>query len=149
MEFIDFDVVRLLLDKGANPNEKVAIYGNITVWALFLLSCYEKKDIKNSQAKETWFKAAELMIRKGADRKLKLETTRRENLANRSGPETVKTAKYRKVVTRGGTIAVDIPVELTAVGILREIFGNGKIAEVEAIVPEGMSWSVWNLIPWT
>lgn len=149
VEFIDFDVVRLLLDKGANPNKKVAIYGNITVWALFLLSCYEKKDIKNSQAKETWFKAAELMIRKGADRKLKLETTRRENLANRSGPETEKTAKYRKVVTRGGTIAVHIPVELTAVGILREIFGNGKIAEVEAIVHEGMSWSVWNLIPWT
>lgn len=152
VEFIDFDMVRLLLDKGANPNEKVSIYGNITVWALFLLSCYEKKDIKSSQAKETWFKAAELMIRKGADRKLKLETTRREKMANHLEAETaalVKTAKYRRVVTRGGIIEVDVPVELTAVSILREIFGDGKIAEIEAIVPETSSWSVWNLIPWT
>ena len=149
VEFIDFDMVRLLLGKGANPNEKVSIYGNITVWALFLLSCYEKKDIKNRQAKETWFKAAELMIRKGADRKLKLETTQRETIANRSEAETVKTAKYQKVVTRGGTIEVDVPVEFMAVGILREIFGDSKIAEIEAIVPEGTSWSVWNLISWT
>ena len=152
VEFIDFDMVCLLLNKGANPNEKVSIYGKITVWALFLLSCYEKKNIKNPQAKATWFKAAELMIRKGADRKLKVETTRRETIANRSEAETVsvmKTAKYRRVVKRGGRIEVDVPVELTAVGILRETFGNDKIAEIEAIVPEGTSWGVWNLIPWT
>lgn len=152
VESIDFDMVRMLLEKGANPNEKVSIYGNITVWALFLLSCYEKKDIKDSQAKDTWFKAAELMIRKGADRKLKLETTRREKIANNSETETttlMKTAKYRRVVTRGGMIEVDVLVELTVVGILQEIFGEGKIAEIEAIVPETTSWSVWNLIPWT
>ena len=151
VEFIDFDMVRLLLDRGANPNQKVPIYGNITVWALFLLSCYEKKDIENLQVKDTWFKAAELMIRKGADKKLKLETTRRETFANDPKAETaapLKTAKYRRVVTRGGVIEVDVPVELTAVSILREIFGDGKIAEIEAIVPEGTSWSVWNLVPW-
>ena len=28
--FIVFDIVRLLLDYGANPNKKVLIYGNIT-----------------------------------------------------------------------------------------------------------------------
>jgi len=150
IEFIDFDMVRLLLDKGSNPNKKVSIYGNITVWALFLLSCYEKKDTKNSQAKDTWFKAAELMIRKGADRKLKLETTSREIIGNRSDASTLaKTAKYKKVVTRGGMIEVDVPVELAAVSILAEIFGEGKIAEIEAIVPEGSNWSVWNLLPWT
>ena len=152
VEFIDFDMVRLLLDKGANPNEKVSIYGNITVWALFLLSCYERKDIRNPQAKDTWFKAAEFMIRKGADRKLKLETTRREKIGNRSEAETDalrRTAKYRRVVTRGGMVEVDIPVELTAVSILREIFGDGKIAEIEAIVPEKTTWTLWNLISWT
>ena len=150
VEFIDFDMVRLLLDKGANPNEKVSIYGKMTVWALFLLSCYEKKDIRTPQAKEIWFKAAELMLRKGADRKLKLETTRRETIANRSEAETaaLMTAKYRKVVTRGAMIEVDIPVEVTAVSILREIFGDDKIGEIEAIVPESTSWSMWNLIPW-
>ena len=87
------------------------------------------------------------MIRKGADRKLKLETTRREKI----GAETDalrKTAKYQRVVTRGGMIEVDIPVELTAVSILREIFGDGKIAEIEAIVPEKTAWTVWSLISW-
>ena len=45
-------------------------------------------------------------------------------------------------------IEVDIPVELTAVSMLREIFGDGKIAEIEAIVPEKTARTVWNLISW-
>lgn len=152
VEFVDFDMVCLLVDKGAKPTEKFSIYGNITVWALFLLSCYEKKDIQNVEAKETWFKVAELMIRKGADRKLKLETTRREKVvisseAERS--ELMKTAKYRTSVSRGGMVDMDVLVVLTAVGILREIFGDGKMAEIEAIEPEVTSWSVWNWIHWT
>ena len=153
VEFIDFDMVRLLLDHGADPNEKVSIYGNITIWALFLLLCYENRDMRNLQVKDTWFKAAELMIRKGADRKLKLETTRRETIGKDSDAEStalLKTAKYeRRVVRGGGAIEVDVPVELTAVDILKEVFGDGKIAEIEAIVPERTSWSVWNLFGWT
>ena len=151
-EFIDFDMVRLLLDKGANPNEKVSIYGNMTVWALFLLSCYERKGTKDLQVKETWFKAAELMIRKGADRNLKLETVRREIYKQDSDAESkrvLKTAKYERRVARGGAIEVDVRVEITAVAILKEVFGDGKIAEIEAIVPEKTSWSVWNLLSWT
>ena len=151
VEFVDFDMVRMLLDKGANPNEKVSIYGNITVWALFLLSCYEKKEIQNAQAKKKWFTVAELMIRKGADRELKLETTRREKLAINSEAESTevrKTAKYRTLVTRGGMTEVNVLEELTAVSILRAIFGDGKIAEIEAIEPEVTSWSVWNWTSW-
>lgn len=52
-------------------------------------------------AKDTWFKAAEMKIRKGADRKLKLETTRREIIGNDSGHETTnlaKIVKYKKVM---------------------------------------------------
>ena len=151
MEFIDFDIVRLLLDKGANPNEKVQIYGNITVWALFLLSCFENKEVSTFQVKETWFKAAELMIRNGADRKLKLETTRRERVGKDSDPEStalLKTAKYERRVAWEGVNEVNVPVELTAVDILKEVFGDGKIAEIEAILPERTYWSVWNLLPW-
>ena len=150
VEFIDFDMVRMLLDKGANPNEKVSIYGNITVGGLFLLSCYEKESIKNIQAKETWFKAAEMMIRKGADKGLKLETTRRETVASGSEGDAakLKTAKYRRVVTKGGAVEVDVRVELTAIGLLTEIFGGGRMQEVDAIVPEVKSWSFWNVLPW-
>ena len=145
-------MVRLLLNNGANPNEKVSVYGNITVWALFLLLCYENKHIGNLQVKDTWFKAAERMIRKGADRKLKLETTRRETIGKDSDAEStrlLKTAKYERRVARRGAIEVDVPVELTAVDILKEDFGDGKIAEIEAIVPERTNWSVWNLFSWT
>ena len=153
VEFVDFDMVCLLLDKGAKPNEKVSIYGNITVWALFLLSCYEKKDIQNAQAKETWFKVAELMVRKGADRKLKLETTRRGTPAMQAARKR-KTAKFQTLVkyqtwvTPTEVLEPDVTVELTAEGILREIFGDGKIAEIEAIEPEVTSWSVWNWMSW-
>lgn len=147
IELVDFDMICLLLDEGAKPNEKVSIYGNITVWALFLLSCYEKKNIQNAQAKETGFKVAELMIRKGADRKLKLETTRRGTAAMQAAKPR-KTAKYQTLVTPTEVLQPDVTVELTAVGILREIFGDGKIAEIEAIEPEVTSWSVCNWMSW-
>ena len=154
-ESIDFDMVRLLLDRGANPNEKVRIYGNITVWALFLLSCYEKRGVKHLPVKETWstwLKAAQLMIRKGADRNLKLETVRREGYKPNSegvSKELLKTAKYERRVSRGGVIEVDVRVEITAADILKEVFGDEEIAEFEAIVPEKTNWSVWSLLPWT
>ena len=43
---------------------------------------------------------------------------------------------------------MDVSVELTAVDIVKEIFGDGKIAEIEAIVPERQNWSVWTLFGW-
>ena len=132
VEYIDFDMVRMLLNKGANPNQSVSIYGNITVWGLFLLSCYERKDTSGSQSKGTWFQAVETMIRKGADRKLKLESTQR-GIPNRG-----RTAKFGRAVSR----------EITALGILEEIFGASKTNELEAIVPEAREWSIWNVLGW-
>ena len=113
---------------------------------------YERKDIRDPQAKDTWFKAAEFMIRKGADRELKLVTPRCKKIRNRSEAETDalrRTAEYRKVVTRGGMVEVDIAVVLTAVSISREIFDDGKTADIEAFVPEKTAWTVWNSISWT
>ena len=150
VEFIDFEMVRMLLGKGADPNQRVHIYGNVTIWALFLLTCYEKKDIADAQTRGTWFQAAELMIRKGADRKLRLETTRRETIRGGSGSEAqAKTAKYKRVVQKGGMVEVDVPVDLTAMDIMEEVFGSDKMGEIEAIVTETRSWSVWNLLPWS
>ena len=152
MDIIDFDIIRLLLNIEANPNEKVSVYNNITIWALFLLLCYENKNIETLQVKDTWFKAAESMIRRGADRKLKLKTTRQETIGKDSDAEStalLKTVKYERRVAREVASEVDVPVELTAVDILKEVFGDGKIAEIEAIVPERTNWSVWNLFSWT
>ena len=64
---------------------------------------------------------------------------RREMIGENSNAELTtlsKTAKYKRKVARGGAIEVDVPIELTAVDVMKEVFGGGKIAEIEAIVPE-------------
>ncbi|KAL6714318.1 hypothetical protein ACLMJK_007741 [Lecanora helva] len=148
VEHINFEMVRMLLDKGGDPNQKISLYGNLTVWGLFLLSCYEMKDIENSQAKDTWFKAAELMIRKGADKHLRVETKRWEG--TKATPDQISyTAKYRRPVQQTPDIPVEVPVELTALDIMEEIFATNKIAEIEAIVPEARAWTVWSWFRWS
>ena len=152
VEYIDFEMVRILLDKGADPNQKVSIYGGISTWGLFLLSCYEKRSSSTLQTQGTWFQAAEMMIRKGADRQLMLETTRTETISSESEGQTphAKTAKYKRNValTREGKIQVEIPVELTAMGILKDIFGENKINELDAILPDTSPWTFWSLLGW-
>ena len=151
VEFIDFEMVRLLLENGANPNEKVSIYGNITVWGLFLLHCFERKSASDAQTQGTWFQAAEMMIRRGADRQLKLETVRKELVDSdtmKSGP--LVTAKYKRTLAKGGGyVEVQTPVELTALNIMGEVFGSDKLGEIEAIVPDRQSWSIWKAIGWS
>ena len=151
VEFLDFEMIRILLDKGADPNQKVHIYGDVTVWGLFLLACYERKDVDDPKVKGTWFQAAEMMIRKGVNRKLKLETTRKEKSTRGSEPNMTggKTAKYRRQVVRGGMDETEVTVELTAMDLLGEVFGKSRIAELEAIRPDTPSWSMWSIIGWT
>lgn len=151
VEFIDFEMVRILLEHGADPNEKVSIYANMTVWGLFLLHCFERQSASDAQTQVTWFQAAEMMIRKGANRKLKLETVRREWVDSgtaKSGP--LKTAKYKRTVWRGvSKVEVETPVELTALDIMGEVFGLDKLGEVEAIVADRENWSFFKAIGWT
>jgi hypothetical protein len=40
---VDVDMVRLLLEYGADPNQPVYLNGGKTVWELFLISCHENK----------------------------------------------------------------------------------------------------------
>ena len=64
-----------------------------------------------------------------------------------------ETAKYRrKLTSRGGIDAKEllVTVKLTALEIIEDIFGNGKIGEIKAIVPErrDRGWRVWALLGW-
>lgn len=65
---IDIEMVRLLLEHGADPNRKVHLNDGRTVWALFLLSCYEsaQRDRVSVSLKRAWYRAGELLILNGA-----------------------------------------------------------------------------------
>ncbi|KAL9118898.1 MAG: hypothetical protein Q9187_004547 [Circinaria calcarea] len=149
VEYIDFKMVDMLLNRGSDANQKVSIYDGITVWGLFLLSCYQRKDVADTQTQNTWYQAAELMIRKGADRRLKLETTRKETITKGDGSQgtTGTTAKYKRPVTYGNnitTVQIDVPVVYSASELLKELFG-GRADELNAIISEKRGWSIWDM----
>ncbi|KAL7783452.1 hypothetical protein V8C37DRAFT_413714 [Trichoderma ceciliae] len=66
---IDIGMVRLLLNEGANPNQQVHLNDGRTVWALFLVSCYEseRREEVSPVVKDVWYRASELLIRHGAE----------------------------------------------------------------------------------
>lgn len=67
---VDVDMVRLLLQNGADPNQKVHLNDGRTVWALFLSSCYESVQagevLPHASLKDAWYQASELLISHGA-----------------------------------------------------------------------------------
>ncbi|KAK4149730.1 hypothetical protein C8A00DRAFT_37680 [Chaetomidium leptoderma] len=68
---IDLDMVRLLLERGANPNQPVHLNDGKTVWALFLLACLGAAERVEEAAspvpREVLYRACELLIRHGAE----------------------------------------------------------------------------------
>jgi len=51
---IDIDMVSMLLERGANPNQEIGIYDRQTVWDLFLLSCYRACWINRNNVPPTY-----------------------------------------------------------------------------------------------
>ena len=66
---VDIEMVRLLLEHGADPNQKVHLNDGRTVWALFLLSCHEmvQRDEASAALRAVWKRVSELLITNGAD----------------------------------------------------------------------------------
>ncbi|XXG99970.1 hypothetical protein Hte_006311 [Hypoxylon texense] len=66
---VDENMVRLLLDCGANPNQQVHLNDGRTVWALFLLSMWETINYGEGSPSLTraWYAACELLVQHGAD----------------------------------------------------------------------------------
>lgn len=65
---IDIKMVRLLLEKGADPNQAVHLNDGRTVWALFLVSCYESIIRENvaPTVRDCWYVVSEVLIEHGA-----------------------------------------------------------------------------------
>lgn len=66
---VDVDMVQLLLEQGADPNQKVYLNDGRTVWALFLLSCYEtaQRGKPSALLRTAWRRVSEVLITSGAD----------------------------------------------------------------------------------
>jgi hypothetical protein len=62
-------MIKLLLDHGADPNEKVYSHNGRTVWQLFLLSCYEviQREEAPPSLAVAWSRASGQLISRGAD----------------------------------------------------------------------------------
>jgi hypothetical protein len=67
---IEPEIVSLLLSLGANPNQVVYSHEDRTVWALFLISCWEsaKRGEATEVSKKAWYEVSEMMIKHGASR---------------------------------------------------------------------------------
>ncbi|KAI4666946.1 uncharacterized protein J4E88_010367 [Alternaria novae-zelandiae] len=79
---VNVDMVRLLLDRGADPNQPVHLNDGKSVWLLFLLSIHEtvlrahKGGTKPSGSlTSAWYQCCQLLIQHGAQRNLYLPKT--------------------------------------------------------------------------
>ena len=76
--YFDLEMARLLLERGANPNGKVSVRQDITVWNAFLLKCPDNPReadarTRDHQYKKKLFHIAEMLVEHGADVDLKNE----------------------------------------------------------------------------
>lgn len=64
---IDLELVKPLLENGAEPNRKIRIYQDRSAWLIFLLSCRKNWDGWSRPTKECVFSVIQLLLRHGAD----------------------------------------------------------------------------------
>lgn len=97
----DVELVRLILDRGGDPNEKC---GSSTVWKLFLgfLDVFGK-DLQrlDLESRQAWIEVTELLIRYGAVRVLERETI----VPRQSSGRTRVKLSYRQVLARSSIAA--------------------------------------------
>ncbi|KAF2106820.1 hypothetical protein BDV96DRAFT_590510 [Lophiotrema nucula] len=71
---VDIRIVRLLLDRGADPNEKIGVLMGQTTWELFLASCYLNLEAV-PHVRESWFQAMIALIEGGADPLVRIDNS--------------------------------------------------------------------------
>ncbi|UKZ52663.1 hypothetical protein TrVGV298_006444 [Trichoderma virens] len=121
---VDIGMVKLLLENGADPNQKVHLNDGRTVWALFLSSCYEGLQVGEAppqSLRDAWYQASEQLISHGASPVCWFD---------------------------------DDPKSLTVLGMLYEIFGEGEARRLQVLLDEHRqvrrekrSW-ISNLLGW-
>ena len=130
---IDEKLVRFLLDKRADPNQKVNIYDRRPVWDLFLVSWYQHPSLDDGSRRRIYY-AAEMLIRHGVDPDVKCDTGKTSSLTS---------ARYKRPVE-----AAEI---LSALEILKQVLKPDEFTHLEMLLGENRrSWrnSVWKMLTW-
>jgi hypothetical protein len=73
----NIDMVRLLLEQGADPNQSIYIYDRQTVWSLFLQQCYNTTSRGNPH-QSNMYELFQVLIEGGANPNISFKTTDNE-----------------------------------------------------------------------
>lgn len=119
-EPVDPEMVQILLDRGANPNQKIRIYDNKTTWELFLRWFYERAAADSNMSREALFTVFESLIEHGADPYLEIQT--------------VKAGKALKTIRYGRTVAPEELVLMKVPDMLRTIFPYDQVKQLEELM---------------
>ncbi len=124
LEDVDPGIVRLLLDRGADPNKSIGVYGgSITVWTLFLQEMwlasrvYESDPTGRQASRDGLYAATELLIRHGANPDLRLVN-----------------------VSKG--------LRATPTEILHHVFSQRDAAKLEALLVNNHASGLWKFLKW-
>lgn len=136
---IDVDLISTLLARGADPNEKIRIYDQLTPTACFALSCFENKDngTISTGDREAWFSATKLLVKNGGDlgSYVTIEVPNTTTAAPSSQPEeskprpAVPKTRYNKPM-----IVERTPAEHAEPANLRPVEKRVSVAELFAMV---------------
>ncbi|CAG8953406.1 hypothetical protein HYFRA_00010154 [Hymenoscyphus fraxineus] len=118
----EYDMVRLLVERGADINKKVYIYENKSVWRLFLEQCYGQGSLEmrlSEEESKNLLSIIELLIKSGAD------------------------PNYTFVANDGKTIGPS--------GVFKAFLTRRDFVALEELLLQKRqgSFSIWKLIGWT
>lgn len=145
---IDAQLVEALLSRGADPNQKIHIYGGMTVWCLFLsFSLTDHDPLRPSTRSKTepnaQLRAIEALIEHGADQKVVIPNLR----VGQDIGKKQQTARYKRDVV---VIHEDPKID----EILKRSFGSAEAARLVARMEEVASRKrdegsvFWKMLRW-
>jgi len=137
---IDVEIVKYLLSKGANPNQRVHHLDSRTVWNLFLLECHDAFSRQNADRSSEANKVpevAKMLIENGANPNLRCEVGQTFTLSH--------TARYKRSVADTKSQILDVSE------ILKRTMPTRKYEPIEILLEEmRRSWSqsLWRMVGW-
>ena len=123
---IDIPTIRLLLSYGADPNQRISIYENQSVWGLFLGMCYASADRASPHVKATIWEAFEILIHSGANINVRITLPHKAKFHNVG-----TTSRYKQDV-----LAEKEQRVLTIYDVVNTLFGEHQLPLLTSLIAE-------------